>query len=79
MQKIKNVLAKFMVVLCLSFLITPNVSLPSNVTLVATVHAAYSKGTVNAVQKALNSNGYDCGTPDGVAGNKTKIAIKKYQ
>ncbi|MDF2801355.1 MAG: hypothetical protein K0S61_1258 [Anaerocolumna sp.] len=79
MIKIKNTLVKFMVVLCLSIIVTPNVSLSSNVSVVATVQAAYSKDTVYAVQKALNDNGYDCGTPDGVVGNNTKKAIKKYQ
>ena len=31
---------------------------------------------VKIVQETLNSNGYDCGTPDGVAGSKTTEAIK---
>ena len=34
---------------------------------------------VKIVQETLNSNGYDCGTPDGVAGSKTTEAIKTYQ
>lgn len=35
--------------------------------------------TVKKVQELLNEAGYDCGTPDGVAGQKTAEAIKKYQ
>lgn len=37
------------------------------------------KDTVKKVQQALNNAGYDCGTPDGAAGKKTKAAIKDYQ
>jgi len=37
------------------------------------------KETVKKVQQALNDAGYDCGTPDGVAGKKTKNAIMEYQ
>lgn len=35
--------------------------------------------TVIKVQEALNKDGYDCGTPDGIAGSGTKSAIEKYQ
>ena len=35
--------------------------------------------TVKSVQQALNDAGYDCGKPDGAAGNKTKNAILSYQ
>lgn len=34
---------------------------------------------VRMVQEALNNNGYDCGTPDGAAGEKTQNALKSYQ
>ena len=37
------------------------------------------KDTVKKVQQALNDAGYDCGTPDGAAGKKTKAAITSYQ
>ena len=37
------------------------------------------RATVMKVQQALNDKGYDCGTPDGVSGNKTKGAIRQYQ
>lgn len=35
--------------------------------------------TVKKVQETLNAAGYDCGTPDGIAGDKTKAQIEKYQ
>lgn len=49
--------------------------------LVTTASAATDtdKATVKAVQQALNDAGYDCGTPDGVAGKKTAAAITAYQ
>ena len=37
------------------------------------------KETVKATQQALNDAGYNCGTPDGVAGKNTKKAISSYQ
>lgn len=37
------------------------------------------KSTVKAVQQALNDAGYNCGTPDGVAGKTTAKAITAYQ
>lgn len=37
------------------------------------------KDTVQKVQQALNDAGYNCGTPDGVAGKKTAAAIEQYQ
>ena len=41
--------------------------------------SSVSKETVKAVQSALNDLGYDCGEVDGIVGNKTKVALKKYQ
>ena len=35
--------------------------------------------TVVAVQEALNKAGYNCGTPDGIAGSRTAEAISSYQ
>ena len=35
--------------------------------------------TVMKVQEALNAVGYDCGTPDGKAGDKTHAAMNEYQ
>ena len=35
--------------------------------------------TVMKVQEALNAAGYDCGTPDGKAGDKTHAAMNDYQ
>lgn len=47
---------------------------------VAAFATEYSdKDTVKKVQQALNDAGYDCGTPDGAAGKKTKAAITSYQ
>ncbi len=37
------------------------------------------KDTVKKVQQALNDEGYNCGTPDGVTGKKTAAAITQYQ
>ena len=37
------------------------------------------KDTIQKVQQALNDVGYNCGTPDGVAGKKTYAAITDYQ
>ncbi len=38
-----------------------------------------SAETVKSVQEALNNLGYDCGTPDGVAGQKTSDAIAQFR
>ena len=35
--------------------------------------------TVKKVQEALNAAGYDCGTPDGIAGSGTTGKVEKYQ
>ena len=35
--------------------------------------------TIRIVQQALNEAGYNCGTPDGLAGGKTTEAITSYQ
>lgn len=44
------------------------------------VGVTYSdKSIVQIVQAALNKEGFDCGTPDGVAGSKTTEAIKAYE
>ena len=37
------------------------------------------KSIVQIVQTALNDEGFNCGTPDGLAGSKTTEAIKAYQ
>ena len=41
--------------------------------------ADYDRETVRQVQEALNKAGFDCGTPDGIAGKKTAGAVQKYQ
>ncbi|MBR3238453.1 MAG: peptidoglycan-binding protein [Oscillospiraceae bacterium] len=49
-------------------------------TLTAAFAATYTdKDTVKQVQQALNDAGYNCGTPDGIAGKKTAAAITQYQ
>ena len=35
--------------------------------------------TIRQVQEALNSAGYNCGTPDGDAGANTSAAIQQYR
>ena len=37
------------------------------------------KETIKEVQTLLNEKGYDCGTPDGVAGKKTNNMILQYE
>ena len=37
------------------------------------------KETTKNVQEVLNTLGYDCGTPDGIAGDMTNTAVSKYQ
>jgi len=37
------------------------------------------KATVKQVQQALNDAGFNCGTPDGIAGKNTANAIQSYQ
>jgi len=41
--------------------------------------AAVSKSTIKDVQTKLNSIGYSCGTPNGVAGKNTKAAVTSFQ
>ena len=43
------------------------------------VFADYDASVIQQVQQALNNAGFDCGTPDGVAGNKTAEAVRSYQ
>lgn len=42
-------------------------------------NSSQSSELVKKVQRALNKKGYNCGTVDGIYGQKTKNAIKKYQ
>lgn len=45
-----------------------------------TVGTVYTdKTVVKVVQEALNAAGYNCGTPDGIAGTKTSEAISAYE
>lgn len=79
MQKTKVFLSKLLLVLLLACSIAPTVSVDSQTPFTITAEAAYNKATVKKVQEALNKQGYDCGTPDGIMGKKTKAAIKEYQ
>ena len=38
-----------------------------------------STDTIKIVQEKLNAAGFDCGTPDGIAGSGTATAIQKYR
>lgn len=45
-----------------------------------TVGMVYTdKAVTKVVQEALNAAGYNCGTPDGIAGSKTAEAISAYE
>ncbi|BCN32083.1 peptidoglycan-binding domain-containing protein [Anaeromicropila herbilytica] len=80
MDNFKRILAKIMIVLCLSSMVTPYAFPISNSESVVRVQAAtYSKSTVYRVQEKLNYHGYSCGEPDGKIGNHTKTAIREYQ
>ena len=37
------------------------------------------KETTQRIQEYLNEKGYDCGTPDGIAGKKTQAALAQFQ
>ena len=43
------------------------------------IWAEADKETTQTIQEYLNENGYDCGTPDGIAGKKTKAALTQFQ
>lgn len=45
----------------------------------AVTATALSKSTIKDVQTKLNSIGYSCGTPDGIAGKNTKAAVTSFQ
>ncbi len=44
-----------------------------------TALADYDEATVKSVQQALNDAGFDCGEPDGIAGENTAAAITAYE
>jgi len=79
MKKLRKFLSQFILVICLSTAITPNIAITNSIPIITIVQAAYNKETIYDVQEALNDAGYDCGTPDGISGKNTKAAIKKYQ
>jgi len=53
--------------------------LPENVAKADTSVQYSDQMTVKLVQETLNAAGYNCGTPDGVAGKKTTEQINAYQ
>ena len=53
--------------------------LPENVANADTELQYSDRATVQLVQQALNAAGYNCGTPDGVAGANTTTAINNYE
>lgn len=57
--------------------IAGNETLSKTVTVSATKNRTH--GVVRPIQKRLNSLGYDCGVVDGIAGDKFKKAVVKYQ
>ena len=55
------------------------VSLPENVANADTTVTYSDAATVRLVQQALNAAGFNCGTPDGVAGTNTSAQISAYE
>ncbi|WMM26707.1 peptidoglycan-binding domain-containing protein [Tissierella sp. MB52-C2] len=45
----------------------------------STISATDKKAEIKKIQEKLNELGYDCGKADGIAGEKTKEAIKAFQ
>lgn len=41
--------------------------------------AEYDRSVIRQVQEMLNAAGYDCGTPDGIAGRRTAAGVTNYQ
>lgn len=57
---------------------TAAVAFSNTVQLSSGSSVAISKDLIKIVQDVLNQKGYDCGTPDGVAGSKTQAALQKF-
>lgn len=79
MKNVKTVFARIMLLFMLCSTLVPAMPAITNTPYTIAVEASYNRATIKKVQKALNKLGYDCGTPDGIAGKKTKAAIKEYQ
>lgn len=81
MQKFKMLIARLLLTIMVSCTFITDAPLQFQNAPQITVQAAttYNRATIKKVQKKLNKYGYDCGDPDGIAGSKTKKAIKKYQ
>lgn len=57
---------------------TATTSASNSIQLNAGSSVTISKDIIKIVQDVLNQKGYDCGSVDGMAGDKTKNAIKKF-
>lgn len=83
MEKFKMLLARLVLTIMISCTLISDSPLRFQDTAqtILTVNAAtsYNRATIKKVQKKLNKYDYDCGTADGIAGSKTKKAVKKYQ
>lgn len=79
MKKAKLWIARLLFLVLLSCTVTPEMATVIDAPIVISADAAYNRATVKKVQQKLNQKGYSCGTADGIAGSKTKTAIKKYQ
>ncbi len=83
MAKIKILLARMILTIMLSCTFISDVPLYSqdgpHTTMTVEAASSYNQATVKKVQQKLNKHGYNCGTPDGIAGSKTRKAVRKYQ
>lgn len=52
---------------------------PTKTTKTTKANASAKKEEMKSIQTKLNELGYECGEPDGIAGKKTKDAIKQFQ
>ncbi len=81
MEKFKMLFARLVLTIMISCTFITPLHFQDTAQTILTVNAAtsYNRATIKKVQKKLNKRDYDCGTPDGIAGSKTKKAVKKYQ
>ena len=73
-RKETKIMIKKLVPVVLSVFLTVSIG-----TCVQAADYSSDQALVKEVQEKLNSEGYDCGTPDGVFGAKTSSALKQYQ
>lgn len=67
-KRLRKSLLMMIICLALTILAIPTVT-----------YADFSQDTIKQVQTKLNELGYDCGAPDGIAGQHTIEAVQKYQ